>query len=184
MTANVRRIVFAVSLVAVAGLAASVAHAADDWSTLTSDGGGFTISMPGKPTESKQTYDTDGGPVEAVLYMLELDGGNVAYLAGYNDFKKEQIEGRNPQDMLDGARDGAVANVNGKLVKETKITLDGNPGRELKVEAPGDMLVFARVYLVKNRLIQALVVMPKKTLKEKDVTRFLTSLALIKKKSK
>jgi hypothetical protein len=183
MTNQAVRFILSLSMVAVAS-AATTAHAADEWKTLTSEKGAFTISMPGTPTESQQTYDTDAGPVTATLYMLELDGGNVAYLAGFNDFDKKQVAGKDPQDMLDGARDGAVANVQGTLVKETKITLDGNPGREILVQAPGDMLVYARVYLVKNRLLQALVVMPKKTLKEGDVTKFLTSITLLKKKAK
>lgn len=181
--AHARRILVAFSLVAFS----SVALAADKWKTHTSEAGGFTFSMPGTPTETKQTYDTDAGPVEAILYMLEKDGGNVAYLAGFNDFDPKLVAGNDPQDMLDGARDGAVKNVQGKLVDEKKITLDGHPGRELKVitkSGDDEMLVFARVYLVKNRLIQSLVVFPKKTLREKDVARFLGSVALIKKKSK
>jgi hypothetical protein len=152
---------------------------ADEWKEFVSKTGRCAVTMAGTPTETKQTFDTDAGPVEATLYMLEADNGFVAYLMGFNDFPAELVAKSDPQTMLDGARDGAVRNVGGKLIEEKKISIEGHPGRYLKVSAE-DNLVFARVYLVKNRLYQALVVFPTKTLRQGDVDKFLTSFRLTK----
>jgi hypothetical protein len=153
-----------------------------DWKLHESRSCACSILMPGSPKESQQTYPTDAGDVVATLFILELEGGSVAYLLGYNDYKAELVASSDPQVMLDGARDGAVSNVSGKLISEKKITLDGNPGRELKIEAPQDNVVFARVYMVKQRLYQALVVMPKSKLRDGEVKKFLGSFKLLRKK--
>jgi hypothetical protein len=166
----------AVAITLVAGTAS-----AETWKEFESKVGKCAVSMPGTPTENKQTFDTEAGPVEAYLYMLETDSGDVAYLMGFNDFPADLVAQSDPQVMLDGARDGAVRNVGGKLLEEKKISINGHPGRYIKVSAPGDNgenLVFARVYLVKNRLYQALVVFPKKTLRQGDVDKFLGSFRL------
>jgi hypothetical protein len=179
MTFSRRQIAAAMMLTLAAGVAR-----ADEWKTMTSDGGRFSLEMPGTPTEQKQTYDTpQGGQVEAVVYVLELQGGEVAYMAGYNDFSKDQLKGKKPAQLLNDARDGALDKVQGELLAETEVKLDGNPGRELKIQA-GEMVVYVRVFLVKNRMIQALVAMPKDAVPEKDVNRFLQSIALLKKKAR
>jgi hypothetical protein len=176
-----RRLPFALATLA---LLAGTASAAE-WKEFESKTGKCAVMMPGTPTENKQTFPTDAGPVEATLYMLESDGGDVAYLMGFNDFPADLVAQSDPNTMLDGARDGAVKNVGGKLLEEKKITINGYPGREIKVSAQGENgenIVYARVYLVKNRLYQALVVFPKKILRQADVTKFLTSFRLTTKK--
>ena len=56
-------------------------------------------------------------------------------------------------DQLDGAREGIVESSHGKLLKETKITLDKWPGRELLVgPTEGTPLEFTyRIYCVGKR---------------------------------
>jgi hypothetical protein len=149
------------------------------WQELVCKSGGFSVKMPGSPKESTETYDTDGGKVPATLYMLELEGGSVAYLAGYNDFTTDQVTGRDSMEMLDGAREGMLKNVKGTLVREKKISIGGHPGRELEVDAPGEMVVFVRVFLANKRLIQMLVVMPRAALASEDIKTFFGSFRLI-----
>ncbi|MDI6790005.1 MAG: hypothetical protein QME44_04875 [Thermodesulfobacteriota bacterium] len=66
---------------------------------------------------------------------------------------------------MDGSRNGAVSNVNGKLIMELKISLDGNPGREIVIDAKAgngqDVTVIACAYLVGNRMYQVLIGAPK-----------------------
>ena len=63
-----------------------------------------------------------------------------------------------PERVLDGARDGAVGNVNGVLRSEQRIALGGHPGRDLVVDVPGQVVARQRIYLVGRRLYQLIVV--------------------------
>ena len=68
-----------------------------------------------------------------------------------------------PNRIAPIARDGSVANVGGKLVSERHITLEGFPGRELtvSVHAEGQSIeMLQRLYVVKERLYQQIVVYP------------------------
>jgi len=101
---------------------------------------------------------------------------------GYSDYPEEMVKESDPEKILDGSRDGAVRNANGKLVLENKISLDGNPGRELVIDAKGkggqDATMKARVFLVKNRLYQVMVVAPKGQVSGAEIDDFLKSFKL------
>jgi hypothetical protein len=48
--------------------------------------------------------------------------------------------------------DGAVKNVNGKLISEKVVALDGFPGREVKIDYGNGMaIIFLRMFLVNNK---------------------------------
>lgn len=53
----------------------------------------------------------------------------------------------NVEKMLDGARNGAVVKMNGSLIYEKKISLDGIPGREFSANLPDRFIMTERVYI-------------------------------------
>jgi hypothetical protein len=142
-------------------LATIGAAAAADWQLFTSAEGGFSLLLPGKPTEQKQPVETNTGTIDAVMYITEVDG--TAYGAGFSDFPGE-TSAVDPADVLAGARDGAVQNVNGTVVDEKPIELSGYPGLEIAIELPADAsapdgaMYRARLYLIGNRLYQVIYV--------------------------
>jgi hypothetical protein len=76
-------------------------------------------------------------------------------MGAYIDYPAEIVQQGNVDLMLDGGKQGFVANVapGAKIVSEKKISLGQNPGREFTVSAPGEKnTLTARIYLVKNRL--------------------------------
>ncbi len=129
----------------------------------TSEAGGFSIATPGEMRETTQDVPTAAGNIKISLYQTTL--GENAFVAGYSDFPAAVLKQTSTDKMLDGARDGAARNVNGTVVSDTKITLDGSPGREIVIhgKAPSGQEATAKVryYLVKNRLYQIMVVTPK-----------------------
>jgi hypothetical protein len=156
------------------------AQPAAKWSEFKSRACRCSALLPGSPREQKQTYPTEVGPVDATLYILEVDEGKVAYLVGYNDYPKDKVKGFDKQKMLDGAKKGAVNNVQGKLVAEKTIELSGFPGLEIEVDA-GASKVFVRIVVAEERLYQALVVMPAAATRPAHVRKFLDSIKLAKK---
>jgi hypothetical protein len=137
-----------------------------------------TVKMPGEPKEQKQEFDTpEVGKVVAYMYIWEGDAGTRAFLLGCNDYPADKVKNADKQKMLDGAKMGAVTNVKGKLVAEKKIEVNGHPGLQIEVEA-GPNKVFARIIIVRNRLIQLLVVEPANKVKAADVDTFFKSLSI------
>jgi hypothetical protein len=118
--------------------------------------GGFSILLPGTPKYAVETVDSAAGPLVVNTYMV--DGFDKAYGVMYTDYPDAVLE-TDPQKVLDGARDGAVTNVKGKLLSEAAMTLNGYPGREMNISA-GQLGVRSRVYLVNKRIYSVIVTGP------------------------
>ena len=137
--------------------------------------GHFKVLMPGKPKEQVQAT----GVASMKTYMIEEKNG--AYMAAFSDMP---IPANEPeatlQQRLDGSRDGCLRNTNAKLKKETKISLNGKyPGRDIEAELPDSKgLLHARIWLVKQRLYQVMVVGTQSWANSADAAKFLDSLTL------
>ena len=162
--------------------AIAVARAQDaEWKPFTSDKGRFTATFPGKPMEQFQSVKLPGGKsVEVVLYVLELKKGEGSLAVGFTDYPAEVFKTGTDDKRLEHARDGAVLSAKGKLRSEKKITLGSAAGRELLIESETRGNVRTRLFAVKNRLYQAMVVGPKKLVDSKEASKFLDSFQIAK----
>jgi hypothetical protein len=86
------------------------------------------------------------------------------------------------QERLDAARDLAVQNAKGKLLKETRIKLaNKHPGREELIELPtGQGVVRQRIYVAEGRLLQLMVIGSPEVVQAALASKFLDSLAVAK----
>lgn len=145
-----------------------------------SEVGKFSISAPAPFEEMQQSVETPVGPVDIYTFTAEADDS--AYVVAYSDYPSEIIEQTDPQMLLDGSRDGAVANLGGTLVSEEDIDLEGNPGRSLVIDATTSQdqsaTINSRIYLVDNRLYQVLIVSPEGEGAPEDAENFLDSFDL------
>jgi hypothetical protein len=150
----------------------------DSWKTITAKDNTFSFQMPGSPKEDRQLIKTATGGVDLGTYLLDLPRSEGTLGVFVNEFPEEGIKALSPEKRLDSARDGAVANVKGKLKSEKKITLQENPGRDVLIEVDSKSIVRVRLYVVKNRLYQVLVSGPKDLATSKTAERFLESFKL------
>src|ERR1035438_7390614 len=105
---------------------------------------------------SKTDVPTDKGSFALRAYLVE--DGQAALYVGVCDYGSA-ISDRTPDQVLDGAQQGALDNVKAHLVSGKKITFGAYPGREF--EAENDTLHFsARIYLVGATLYQTLIASP------------------------
>lgn len=95
------------------------------------------------------------------MHLFAVDRGAWAYLVTVLERLPDPLAA--PGVLLDRARDGAVANVRGRLVRETELTREGLPARRLEVVA-GDEQHAQRVEMLLilrgSRLYQAIVAAP------------------------
>ncbi len=147
------------------------------WQEFSSPEGNFAVLMPGSPSHEIKQVKTALGALDMHMFSREIRRS--AYIIIYSDYP--EIITRAPADkVLDGGRDGAVANSKGRLISEQYITLDGgHAGRELTIEVPEKGTLKVRAYLVGRRLYQIMVASPKDLADSEENIAFLRSFKLL-----
>jgi hypothetical protein len=119
------------------------------WESINEDG--FSLSMPGKPAKSDDSIPSAAGPLP--LRMYTLNKGFEGYITGYTEYPDIVFTSTEPEQLLDGAQQGAISNVKGEVTSQRSITLNGHPGREIVGTSPAQNVGFtARVFLAKPRM--------------------------------
>jgi hypothetical protein len=148
------------------------------WETINEDG--ITIEMPGKP--NKQSQDIPTGTGKATGQMLTLDKSGEAYILAYHEFPATLTSlNIDPKVLLKGASDGAVNNIDGKVISQRDITSGPYPGTEIvgSGNKDGKDIEFTiRLYWAKPRLVQTLYLAEKGKTNKSNATKFLDSLKI------
>ena len=164
-----------VALVATLTIVSS-AQAQSQWVLFEPAGGGFSVSMPGTPKTETETKPSDLGPYTSNLFTVTA--GDVIYLIGYVDY--QPTVRLDVQGEIAATRDKFLKAVNGTLVAEKKITLDGHSGLEFTADIGTSHFVTSKVYVVGQRPYQILAV-TRKGADQTDANKFLSSFKLSKK---
>ena len=140
---------FAVLLLLLSVATAYGIQAQTEWVRFTSPKGLFSVLLP---HEAKLEAQPDSTP-EAIAHQRFNDFEN-----GYG-FVMESFENApasDPEKYLEGTRDGIVNVTKGTLISETKLSLDGHPGREVAMSFKNEngVVIFSRtrIYLVGTNL--------------------------------
>jgi hypothetical protein len=142
--------------VALFSFAAMLCAQAPQWKTYSYPADGFSAAFPGEPQFSKQNVPTDKGSFELRAYLAQ--DGQAAVFVGVCDYGAA-ISDRTPDQVLDGAQQGALDNVKAHLLRGKTITFGAFPGREFEAEND-TMHFYARIYLVGTTLYQTLIASP------------------------
>jgi hypothetical protein len=149
------------------------------WQTYSYPADGFSASFPSEPDLQKKNVPTDRGNFELRSYIGT--DGEVAMFVGVCDYGSA-ISDRTPDQVLQGAKNGALQNSSSHLLSETKTTLGVYPG--LTFESESDQTqkerahFSAHIYIVGSTLYQVLVVTPLGK-PYANTARFLDSFQLI-----
>jgi hypothetical protein len=103
------------------------------------------------------------------------------YIIAYTDYPADKVKAMDANKSLDGARDGSLKKTGGKLIQEKKITIGKAkyPGRELLIRIQdGKLYVRQRLYMVKLRQYQAVMVGPENLVRGKAAEKFFQSFQL------
>jgi hypothetical protein len=130
---------------------------AQEWIETISVEGNFKVLLPGEARYQSTSLDTGAGNIRVHSFATESRDGRLACVVFYNDYPVWLTLRKSAEQILNDARDGGVDAVRGRLIRETRITLDGHAGRELEITMQhGNEMAYAswRYYLVGNRLHQ------------------------------
>lgn len=153
------------------------------WTNGAPANAGFTVLMPGKPSETVQALEGRPG-IENHLLMLETK--LAGYVVSYVQFPDEVTDPVVIKGLLDRGREGGLASSKGTLRSEKEIKLNDYLGREWLMDLPNGLSATARAYWVKRTLYQTVfVTTPKpddsaetKRVRRETATKFLDSFTL------
>jgi hypothetical protein len=162
------------ALVIVTVISAASQAVAQNWREHRPEGAGYAVEMPGEPKISSQDVPTKLGDIK--IYIGVFEHGSLAFVTMFSRYPESYIKSATADSILEGGRNGAVANVKGKLRSETPVTISNFPGRELVIDAPSGQVMMLRYFLADNMLAQAIVGGPAGVENNADARRFLNSL--------
>jgi len=147
---------------------------AADWKNYSFPADGFSASFPTEPVTEKRSVATDAGTFELRTYLAAND--TFALYIGVCDYG-DAAKGGDSDAILEGAKNGAVSNINAHLIESGKVTLGIYPGVTFEAAGEGTHL-FGRIYLVGSILYQTFVALQSDR-PFPDTTRFLDSFQVI-----
>ncbi len=132
--------------------------ATDKWQLFETDD--YSILFPQKVKTERKEIDSEVGKLQLDITMYDASGDekedNLIYglfTTVYPDSIMNSDKKEILQKFFRGAIDGAVKNVQGKLLSEEEISLNDFPGREIRVDyREGLAVIKMRCYLVHNIL--------------------------------
>ena len=143
-------------------LAPSREMSLDGWENFVSPDGAFKIMFPYTPQEQRNVIESPAGKLEVHSYKY---AGSASYSLSYTDYPESIDKPQLSNLALDHARDGGLRQVNGRLISESNISIQGHPGRLIVVESPNGgpsgSLIRNKVYLVGRRLYSMQVAIPR-----------------------
>lgn len=149
----------------------------ENWTELRSQAGHFHILMPGRPRMEHSSLNTEIGVVD--MYYWGSDQAPYSFAVVYADYPPSAVKDRDPQQLLANARDGAIANVGGKLTSDENIYLGDYPGREVRVSIQnGEKISIARFYMVRNRMFSLVCITDRQHDFSPTIDKFLNSFTL------
>jgi hypothetical protein len=146
------------------------------WTEFAPDGGRYRILMPGSPQISTEPVPLpDGRRVQ--MHQAMVEGPNVAYLSTHVDYPAELVQQTSRETLLDNVRNGSSKGHT--LVREKRLTIGGNPGREYVISRANGITLVTRSFLVGNRLYQVIVAGRAGIEQDPDTGKFLQSFTLL-----
>ena len=167
---------FAVITLLCCGFAA-VAQQPVQWSKLDSPEGRFRALTPSK---AELTVSETPGGVTIQTFSSSNDMGT--FMISYADYPNAPTSPAHEQTVLDKVRDGVLKGAQAALVSETKLTLNGYPGREMqarKIIDGAEVIFNWRLLLVGTRLYQLAVGTTKADSESPEIKKFFLSFELV-----
>ncbi len=157
-----------------------------EWEKYKNEDLNLVAYFPQTPKITIQKVETAVGTLDMHMVMHSPTSGddNAIYSLIRSDYPKEQFENTTSEGndkVLDGAVNGAVNNVKGKLVFDNKINFNGYPGRSIKILITGGF-IYINAILVENSMYIVQVICLTANDENKSINRFMDSFDIIKTK--
>lgn len=150
-----------------------------EWTKLEPTEGRFRAFLPTKAEPTVSEVNSASGKIP--VYTFASSNNTGSFMLSYADYPNAASNPAHEQSVLDGVRDGVLKGTEGTLISESKLTLNGYPGREMKATrmVDGTEMIFSwRLFLVGKRLYQLAVGSSKADSESPDIKKFFASFEL------
>lgn len=148
------------------------------WTSVAAEDGSFKAELPGKVERVSSSLSTPVGP--APIEMWVFQDGERAYMVGFTEYPEKVRAAVEDRELLESARDGAVARVRGKLLIDEPKQAGGLPGRRIELDAEeGQVRVRGEFYVSGRRLYQVFATVHPQEIESAEVQRFFESFVLL-----
>ena len=165
-------------------------NGSDDWAIIEPPKIGARVQMPGTPffTEQKLRPVRDQEEITVRTRSAMLPSGKENLTFVYHDEHSTPTSRTQIKKVLDGAVTGAIALVNGEIVRQSEIFLKNHKGRDFvyqcelddaKLQTTHKLKIRTRVLLVKNRLFSMNYIAEYDSYNDEIADRFFESFELI-----
>jgi hypothetical protein len=120
------------------------------WQTYTSPDGSFSVQLPAKPSVEPTQVPLQGSGTATINMITAAPTDHTAYV--FTTLEHENVGQKSPDQALESARDGALRKIEGTVLAQKRITVQGYPGLDLQARAPGNSLVDMRIVVAGSRL--------------------------------
>lgn len=153
-------------------------NTAPKFEAFTSKAGGFTALFPGTPKESRETIGKTADDKPVYQFQFAVESANGAYMVSYQDNPElVNADADQTRKLLEGGRNGAMKALKGESLKEKETKLDKHRGLEFEFTFT-EGAYRSRIFLVKGRLYQVILVGTKDFVHSQDAEKFLRSFKL------
>jgi hypothetical protein len=130
------------------------------WCAFTSGEGRFRVRLPEAPRIETQALLTEKGLIDLHIIFADDRDEAISYGVCYSDLDAPTLpDGEHSVEaVLARAREAVAELLNGEVLEERPIELEGHPGRELMVRSRDRDAAVARVYCVRGRIFQVLAI--------------------------
>lgn len=149
------------------------------WKPFSSQEGGFTILMPGSPTEDQRNINTKVGAVPVNSFYV-VRPNEALYGVAYADLPKEaSLNTLDINQLLNSFASGFAQGSGGRVVSQKNIRLGNFPGREIRLQYQQGETGRGRIFLANQRLYQVVVITSKESSLPKSIEGFFKSFRLL-----
>ncbi|SDS36724.1 hypothetical protein SAMN04515667_2014 [Formosa sp. Hel1_31_208] len=176
-----KKIIFTLLLVSMSTLIVD----AQEWITYKSTELGYSARFPVEPEFQTQGVSTAVGELQMKMAMATPnteDDDNLIYSVIRSEYPGEGfIDATDDfiKNVLDGAIEGAVTNVQGTKIYDESVSFNNYPARYVKIEITGAFL-YLNAYLVENMIYITQVICTPENDKNTSIKKFQESFELIK----
>jgi hypothetical protein len=144
-----------------------------DWTKVAPAEAGFAIYMPEMPDERRSTVRAGERNLDLVQYVLSMDEKG-AYLVMFSELPAGRTTPENA--ILRAARDRIVESLRGRLLNEDRIQQGQVSGIEIQVRANDGNVIRQQIFVVANRLVQAIASGPEQFVNSSATEKYFRSL--------
>ena len=163
----------------------------DDWIKVQPPGVGAEVQMPGTPFFStiEQQPIQDQAPRIVRTRSINLPSGKENLAFSYHDEQETPNNRFKIKDHLDGSVTGAIALVNGEMIRNDDIFLENHKGRDFlyrcelddaKLQKVFKLKIRSRILLVRNRLYTMNYIAEADVYDDKVAERFFKSFQIVR----